>query len=102
VDQDSQFTFDFDYIGSPLKSESATNLTADFTSLSGSPLGAANVSTPFVQLAVADGDTVVVDWTLKTANAQATEVGQVVIPEPATMSLLGLGGIAAVIRRRRK
>ena len=47
-------------------------------------------------------DLEVVVTTDSTSGFITTMDGTTTIPEPATMSLLGLGGIAALIRRRRR
>ncbi len=53
-------------------------------------------------LGVTAGDNVVYRFSLPDGGNNKLGLGVQLVPEPATMSLLALGGIAAVIRRRRR
>jgi hypothetical protein len=55
---------------------------------------------PFAQIVLADGDSITLTGEVANGAGDAFDVSTV-IPEPATMSLLGLGALA-IIRRRRK
>lgn len=82
--------------------EDSSSLSAD--SIGMIPYWIADGSTETIAVfSVADGTVLGADnFVRATAVAGSEEVGAVTyVPEPATMAVLGLGGVAALIRRRR-
>jgi hypothetical protein len=75
------------------------------TFLSGTVALPSNTATsvPLAWLVIPNGQSV--DYSFSVGGAQAGQsqqfAGSIVVPEPATMGLLAIGGIAALIRRRR-
>jgi hypothetical protein len=95
--QDSHFLFlDTQLLPETPPAETANSLTGVF---------AVNVpdraeSLEFAQIVLADGDSIALTGEVANGDGDLFDVSTV-IPEPATMSLLGLGALA-IIRRRRK
>jgi hypothetical protein len=95
--QDSHFLFLIDQLViETAPAETASSLTGVF----GVKVPDRAESLEFAQIVLADGDSVELTGTASNGAGDAFDVSTV-IPEPATMSLLGLGALA-IIRRRRK
>jgi len=76
--------------------------TGNTSSMAIGIVGASQVlNLPFAQIVVPDGDEVVMVGNLAKKDTSQGVPVNVIIPEPATLSMLFLGGVAALIRRRR-
>jgi hypothetical protein len=96
--QDSHFLFLLSQLvieTSP--AETASSLTGVF----GVKVPGRAESLEFAQIVLADGDSVELTGTVSNGDGVAFDISTT-IPEPATMSLFGLGAVALIKRRRRK
>ena len=96
--QDSHFLFmDADLTAIvDLPAETSNSLTGIF----GITVASRKTELPFAQIVLADGDSIALIGEVANGTGDIFDVSTT-IPEPATMSLLGLGAVA-IIRRRRK
>jgi hypothetical protein len=96
--QDSHFLFLNDQLVIETSlAETASSLTGVF----GVKVPDRAESLAFAQIVLADGDSVELTGTVSNGDGVAFDISTT-IPEPATMSLFGLGAVALIKRRRRK
>ncbi len=100
--QDSQFNFLTSAItgDGAARAESATQLRAIFALAggTGSPDAAAAIN--LLHITMPDGDSAIFSGLVTVGVVEAT-FASITIPEPASLALLGMGGISMLIRRRR-
>jgi hypothetical protein len=96
--KDSHFLlFDADMLIATAPSESAVHLDGIF----GIGVAARQQDLPFAYLVIADGDQVAMSGQSSDPDGQQAFDTNIVIPEPASLMLLGLGGMGVLLRRRR-
>ncbi len=91
-----------------INSNPAVTLFLGETALGGSAVGSGvDVGNNFDGIAVSSGDTLLVGFTVNVNGAgdgveiSSLEVELTAVPEPSSIALLGLGGLATLLRRRR-
>ncbi len=98
-DQDTQFMLGSgDVINGSPATEDLVSLTGDFAFPNGSGFIASSIN--LIQVCMADGDVSVLTGTVVDANLESSAIN-LVIPEPASLALLSMGGISMLIRRKR-